>query len=182
MTDRDRPQLAAAFTWKPDGGPSHGAEEKECEEMCSTHGNAELQPTRKSPSSRPAGVGVVMPTLRRQAAEDDGLMRSLKPFLCPPPPRPAASDPALLLELKTRRPPSLLELAGCETWSVDFSPDGAWFAWSMGHGIIWVVAWPLDSQCVRVMPSGVARTFELFSKIFLSKRLNNGKTTMIDCL
>ncbi|XP_020561355.1 WD repeat and SOCS box-containing protein 2 isoform X3 [Oryzias latipes] len=114
--------------------------------MCSTHGNAELQPTRKSPSSRPAGVGVVMPTLRRQAAEDDGLMRSLKPFLCPPPPRPAASDPALLLELKTRRPPSLLELAGCETWSVDFSPDGAWFAWSMGHGIIWVVAWPLDSQ------------------------------------
>uniref|UniRef100_A0A3P9KL57 WD repeat and SOCS box containing 2 n=1 Tax=Oryzias latipes TaxID=8090 RepID=A0A3P9KL57_ORYLA len=70
--------------------------------MCSTHGNAELQPT--------------------------------------------PSDPALLLELKTRRPPSLLELAGCETWSVDFSPDGAWFAWSMGHGIIWVVAWPLDSQ------------------------------------
>ncbi|KAF6738055.1 WD repeat and SOCS box-containing protein 2 [Oryzias melastigma] len=60
--------------------------------------------------------------------------------------QPAPSDPALLLELKTRRPPSLLELAGCETWSVDFSPDGAWFAWSMGHGIIWVVAWPLDSQ------------------------------------
>ena len=57
-----------------------------------------------------------------------------------------ASDPALLLELKTRRPPSLLDLAGCETWSVDFSPDGAWFAWSMGHGIVWVVAWPLDSE------------------------------------
>uniref|UniRef100_A0A8C5DNT3 SOCS box domain-containing protein n=1 Tax=Gouania willdenowi TaxID=441366 RepID=A0A8C5DNT3_GOUWI len=55
------------------------------------------------------------------------------------------TDPALLLELKTRRPPSLLERAGCETWSVDFSPDGAWFAWSMGHGIVWVVAWPLDS-------------------------------------
>uniref|UniRef100_A0A3P9D3D3 WD repeat and SOCS box containing 2 n=1 Tax=Maylandia zebra TaxID=106582 RepID=A0A3P9D3D3_9CICH len=29
--------------------------------------------------------------------------------------------------------------AGRETWSVDFSPDGAWFAWSMGHGIVWVV-------------------------------------------
>ncbi|XP_028270791.1 WD repeat and SOCS box-containing protein 2 [Parambassis ranga] len=57
-----------------------------------------------------------------------------------------SSDPALLLELKTRRPPSLLERAGCETWSVDFSPDGAWFAWSMGHGIVWVVAWPLDSE------------------------------------
>uniref|UniRef100_A0A3B5M0U5 WD repeat and SOCS box containing 2 n=1 Tax=Xiphophorus couchianus TaxID=32473 RepID=A0A3B5M0U5_9TELE len=53
----------------------------------------------------------------------------------------------LLLELKTRRPPSLLDLAGCETWSVDFSPDGDWFAWSMGHGIVWVVAWPLDSDC-----------------------------------
>lgn len=59
---------------------------------------------------------------------------------------PSASDPALLLELKTRRPPSLVERAGRETWSVDFSPDGAWFAWSMGHGIVWVVAWPLDSE------------------------------------
>ncbi|XP_075960689.1 WD repeat and SOCS box-containing protein 2 [Anarhichas minor] len=56
------------------------------------------------------------------------------------------SDPALVLELKTRRPPSLEGRAGCETWSVDFSPDGAWFAWSMGHGIVWVVAWPLDSE------------------------------------
>lgn len=56
------------------------------------------------------------------------------------------SDPALILELKTRRPPSLEGRAGCETWSVDFSPDGAWFAWSMGHGIVWVVAWPLDSE------------------------------------
>ncbi|XP_074527187.1 WD repeat and SOCS box-containing protein 2 [Halichoeres trimaculatus] len=57
-----------------------------------------------------------------------------------------SSDPALVLELKTRRPPSLEGRAGCETWSVDFSPDGAWFAWSMGHGIVWVVAWPLDSE------------------------------------
>ncbi|XP_056274515.1 WD repeat and SOCS box-containing protein 2 [Pseudoliparis swirei] len=57
-----------------------------------------------------------------------------------------AADPALVLELKTRRPPSLEGRAGCETWSVDFSPDGAWFAWSMGHGIVWVVAWPLDSE------------------------------------
>lgn len=59
---------------------------------------------------------------------------------------PTSSDPALILELKTRRPPSLEGRAGCETWSVDFSPDGAWFAWSMGHGIVWVVAWPLDSE------------------------------------
>uniref|UniRef100_A0A1A8NJJ3 WD repeat and SOCS box-containing 2 n=1 Tax=Nothobranchius rachovii TaxID=451742 RepID=A0A1A8NJJ3_9TELE len=60
--------------------------------------------------------------------------------------QPASPESPLLLELKTRRPPSLLDLAGCETWSVDFSPDGAWFAWSMGHGIVWVVAWPLDSE------------------------------------
>uniref|UniRef100_A0A3Q2X8U7 WD repeat and SOCS box containing 2 n=1 Tax=Hippocampus comes TaxID=109280 RepID=A0A3Q2X8U7_HIPCM len=59
-----------------------------------------------------------------------------------------SSDPALILELKTRRPPSLEGRPGCETWSVDFSPDGAWFAWSMGHGIVWVVAWPLDAQYV----------------------------------
>uniref|UniRef100_A0A3Q3VVQ0 SOCS box domain-containing protein n=1 Tax=Mola mola TaxID=94237 RepID=A0A3Q3VVQ0_MOLML len=56
------------------------------------------------------------------------------------------SDPTLILELKTRRPPSLEGRAGCESWSVDFSPDGDWFAWSMGHGIVWVVAWPLDSD------------------------------------
>ncbi|XP_033828312.1 WD repeat and SOCS box-containing protein 2 isoform X1 [Periophthalmus magnuspinnatus] len=60
--------------------------------------------------------------------------------------QPLASDPALILELKTRRPLSVEWRAGCETWSVDFSPDGAWFAWSMGHGIVWVVAWPLDSE------------------------------------
>lgn len=60
--------------------------------------------------------------------------------------QPTSSDPALILELKTRRPPSLEGRAGCETWSVDFSPDGAWFAWSMGHGMVWVVAWPLDSE------------------------------------
>lgn len=60
--------------------------------------------------------------------------------------QPSSTDPALILELKTRRPPSLEGRAGCETWSVDFSPDGAWFAWSMGHGIVWVVAWPLDAE------------------------------------
>lgn len=60
--------------------------------------------------------------------------------------QPTCSDPALILELKTRRPPSLGSRAGCETWCVDFSPDGAWFAWSMGHGMVWVVAWPLDSE------------------------------------
>uniref|UniRef100_A0A3B5LS47 WD repeat and SOCS box containing 2 n=1 Tax=Xiphophorus couchianus TaxID=32473 RepID=A0A3B5LS47_9TELE len=44
------------------------------------------------------------------------------------------------------RPPSLLDLAGCETWSVDFSPDGDWFAWSMGHGYLCISACLQGSQ------------------------------------
>ncbi|XP_054628431.1 WD repeat and SOCS box-containing protein 2 isoform X1 [Dunckerocampus dactyliophorus] len=75
--------------------------------------------------------------------------------------QPTASDPALILELKTRRPPSLEGRPGCETWSVDFSPDGAWFAWSMGHGIVWVVAWPLDSE--EGQDGGVDRGDKSFS-------------------
>uniref|UniRef100_A0A3B4UZC8 WD repeat and SOCS box containing 2 n=1 Tax=Seriola dumerili TaxID=41447 RepID=A0A3B4UZC8_SERDU len=70
---------------------------------------------------------------------------------------PPASDPALILELKTRRPPSLVGRAGCETWSVDFSPDGAWFAWSMGHGIVWVVAWCTSYILVHVESGGGTR-------------------------
>lgn len=128
--------------------------------MCSTENNAELQPTRKCSFLRPElRVYVVIATQkpgsgyleappgtgRAAAAPPEEMNVSDADFVLSLPP-PAASDPALLLELKTRRPPSLVERAGCETWSVDFSPDGAWFAWSMGHGIVWVVAWPLDSE------------------------------------
>ncbi|KAM6965683.1 WD repeat and SOCS box-containing protein 2 [Aplochiton taeniatus] len=55
----------------------------------------------------------------------------------------------LILELKSVHPPSLDGRADCETWSVEFSPDGSWFAWSIGHGIVWVVAWPLDADLVQ---------------------------------
>ncbi|XP_064829017.1 WD repeat and SOCS box-containing protein 2 [Oncorhynchus masou masou] len=61
--------------------------------------------------------------------------------------RPASDG--LILELKSAHPPSLEGRAGCETWSVDFSPDGSWFAWSMGHGIVWVIAWPLRHDKVN---------------------------------
>ncbi|CAB1320167.1 unnamed protein product [Coregonus sp. 'balchen'] len=61
----------------------------------------------------------------------------------------SASD-GLILELKSAHPPSLEGRAGCETWSVDFSPDGSWFAWSMGHGIVWVIAWPLQFDKVEI--------------------------------
>uniref|UniRef100_A0A3Q3VPY6 SOCS box domain-containing protein n=1 Tax=Mola mola TaxID=94237 RepID=A0A3Q3VPY6_MOLML len=61
---------------------------------------------------------------------------------------PPVSDPTLILELKTRRPPSLEGRAGCESWSVDFSPDGDWFAWSMGHGIVWPLELQTTHTCV----------------------------------
>ncbi|XP_046907953.1 WD repeat and SOCS box-containing protein 2 [Hypomesus transpacificus] len=58
--------------------------------------------------------------------------------------RPTSPE-ELLMELRSAHAPSLNGRAGCETWSVDFSPDGEWFAWSMGHGIVWLVAWPIDA-------------------------------------
>lgn len=59
--------------------------------------------------------------------------------------RRPTSPNELIMELRSAHPPSLHGRAGCETWSVDFSPDGSVFAWSMGHGIVLLVAWPLDS-------------------------------------
>uniref|UniRef100_A0A672RGG9 WD repeat and SOCS box-containing protein 2-like n=1 Tax=Sinocyclocheilus grahami TaxID=75366 RepID=A0A672RGG9_SINGR len=41
----------------------------------------------------------------------------------------------LIAELKPAHHPRLYGSAGCETWSVRFSPDGSSFAWSMGYGI-----------------------------------------------
>ncbi|KGL94168.1 WD repeat and SOCS box-containing protein 2, partial [Charadrius vociferus] len=34
--------------------------------------------------------------------------------------------------------------SSCETWSVAFSPDGAWFAWSQGHCVVKLIPWPLE--------------------------------------
>ncbi|KAJ7993668.1 hypothetical protein DPEC_G00257050 [Dallia pectoralis] len=63
----------------------------------------------------------------------------------------SASD-GLILELKSAHPSALEGRAGCETWSVDFSHDGCWFAWTMGHGIVWVVSWPLRDNMVGIAP------------------------------
>ncbi|KPP65840.1 WD repeat and SOCS box-containing protein 2-like [Scleropages formosus] len=57
---------------------------------------------------------------------------------------PGASADALITELKPIRPPPLDGRAGCETWSVQFSPDGEYFAWSLGHGIVKLLVWPLQ--------------------------------------
>ncbi|XP_048851813.1 WD repeat and SOCS box-containing protein 2 isoform X1 [Brienomyrus brachyistius] len=58
--------------------------------------------------------------------------------------RGAATPGALMLELKPVHPPPLDGRAGCETWSVRFSPDGGCFAWSLGHGIVKLLPWPLQ--------------------------------------
>ncbi|KAL4636085.1 WD repeat and SOCS box-containing protein 2 isoform X1 [Arapaima gigas] len=57
---------------------------------------------------------------------------------------PGALADALITELKPVRPPPLDGRAGCETWSVQFSPDGRYFAWSLGHGIVKLLVWPLQ--------------------------------------
>ncbi|KAJ8263414.1 hypothetical protein COCON_G00158710 [Conger conger] len=50
----------------------------------------------------------------------------------------------LIGELKPIHPPSVDGRAGCETWSVEFSPDGSYFAWSKGYGIVQLLRWPLQ--------------------------------------
>ncbi|KFV84234.1 WD repeat and SOCS box-containing protein 2, partial [Struthio camelus australis] len=47
-------------------------------------------------------------------------------------------------ELKPGRPRQYDWKSSCETWSVAFSPDGTWFAWSQGHCIVKLIPWPLE--------------------------------------
>ncbi|XP_042297672.1 WD repeat and SOCS box-containing protein 2 [Sceloporus undulatus] len=53
-------------------------------------------------------------------------------------------EPFLVAELKPGRPQQYNWKSSCETWSVAFSPDGAWFAWSQGHCIVKLLPWPLE--------------------------------------
>ncbi|KFQ12501.1 WD repeat and SOCS box-containing protein 2, partial [Leptosomus discolor] len=53
-------------------------------------------------------------------------------------------EPVLLAELKPGRPQRYDWKSSCETWSVAFSPDGAWFAWSQGHCVVKLIPWPLE--------------------------------------
>ncbi|NXA44246.1 WSB2 protein, partial [Eudromia elegans] len=53
-------------------------------------------------------------------------------------------EPVLLAELKPGRPQQHDWKSSCETWSVAFSPDGAWFAWSQGHCVVKLIPWPLE--------------------------------------
>ncbi|KFP03759.1 WD repeat and SOCS box-containing protein 2, partial [Calypte anna] len=57
---------------------------------------------------------------------------------------PCPEEPVLLAELKPGRPQRYDWKSSCETWSVAFSPDGAWFAWSQGHCVVKLIPWPLE--------------------------------------
>lgn len=61
---------------------------------------------------------------------------------------PVPEEPLLLAELKPGRPHQFDWKSSCETWSVAFSPDGSWFAWSQGHCIVKLIPWPLEEQFI----------------------------------
>ncbi|XP_076845929.1 WD repeat and SOCS box-containing protein 2 [Brachyhypopomus gauderio] len=64
----------------------------------------------------------------------------------------------LILELKPLHHPRLYGTAGCETWTVCFSPDGSHFAWSMGYGLVKVLRWRPTSNNGADSDYGEAQT------------------------
>ncbi|XP_069070598.1 WD repeat and SOCS box-containing protein 2 isoform X1 [Pleurodeles waltl] len=68
-------------------------------------------------------------------------MELIQEELCDP---SAAESPLLLAELTPGRAQQFDWKSSCETWSVAFSPDGTWFAWSQGHCIVKLIPWPLE--------------------------------------
>ncbi|XP_060105599.1 WD repeat and SOCS box-containing protein 2 [Heteronotia binoei] len=58
----------------------------------------------------------------------------------------AEGEPLLVAELKPGQPQPFYWKSTCETWSVAFSPDGAWFAWSQGHCVVKLLPWPLEES------------------------------------
>ncbi|CAI5797722.1 repeat and SOCS box-containing 2 [Podarcis lilfordi] len=80
----------------------------------------------------------------------------------------AEGEPILLAELKPGQPQQYDWKSSCETWSVAFSPDGTWFAWSQGHCIVKLLPWPLEgtqqnckaSECMKAEARGRGRVKE----------------------
>uniref|UniRef100_A0A8I3ZZJ6 WD repeat and SOCS box-containing protein 2 n=1 Tax=Callithrix jacchus TaxID=9483 RepID=A0A8I3ZZJ6_CALJA len=85
-------------------------------------------------------------------------------------------EPLLLAELKPGRPHQFDWKSSCETWSVAFSPDGSWFAWSQGHCIVKLIPWPLEEQFI---PKG----FEAKSRSSKNETKGRGspKEKTLDC-
>ncbi|XP_005993362.1 WD repeat and SOCS box-containing protein 2 [Latimeria chalumnae] len=86
-------------------------------------------------------------------------------------------EPVLLAELKPGRPQPVDQISGCETWSVAFSPDGSYFAWSKGHGIIQLVPWPLEDSKLSCMTSKYKSRYAKTDK----KAKGGREERVIDC-
>lgn len=86
--------------------------------------------------------------------------------------------PVLLAELRPGREQLYDWKSSCETWSVAFSPDGFWFAWSQGHGIIKLIPWPMEEEQIRA-PS--YRTKSQCYKNAEVKGKCNLKEKILDC-
>ncbi|XP_063051469.1 WD repeat and SOCS box-containing protein 2 isoform X2 [Engraulis encrasicolus] len=70
-------------------------------------------------------------------------MRNVSAAACPSENDTKDESDGLVEQLKPIHPERLRGTAGCETWSVAFSPGGTFFAWSMGYGVVKVLSWPL---------------------------------------
>ncbi|MBZ3884949.1 WD repeat and SOCS box-containing protein 2 [Sciurus carolinensis] len=88
----------------------------------------------------------------------------------------AGEEPLLLAKFKPGRPYQFYWKSSCETWSVSFSPDGSWFAWSQGHCIVKLIPWPLEE---RFIPKG----FEAKSRSSKNDTKGRGspKEKTLDC-
>uniref|UniRef100_A0A6I8NAM9 WD repeat and SOCS box containing 2 n=1 Tax=Ornithorhynchus anatinus TaxID=9258 RepID=A0A6I8NAM9_ORNAN len=94
----------------------------------------------------------------------------------PSSPAQAGEAPVLLAELKPGRPHRLDWKSSCETWSVAFSPDAAWFAWSQGHCLVKLIPWPLDEPFF-----GTPRSFEAKSRKAEGRERGGPKEKTLDC-
>uniref|UniRef100_A0A2I3LTY5 SOCS box domain-containing protein n=1 Tax=Papio anubis TaxID=9555 RepID=A0A2I3LTY5_PAPAN len=101
-----------------------------------------------------------------EAGEELLLLAELKPG------RPHQFD----WELKPGCPYQFDWKSSCETWSIAFSPDGSWFAWSQGHCIVKLIPWPLEEQFI---PKG----FEAKNQSSKNEMKGQGspKEKMLDC-
>ncbi|XP_053557657.1 WD repeat and SOCS box-containing protein 2 [Bombina bombina] len=86
--------------------------------------------------------------------------------------------PVLVAELQPGRAQQYDWKSSCETWSVAFSPDGEWFAWSQGHGIIKLIPWPLEENHLQPQAYGPKRGCFKASEI---KGRGNTKEKILDC-
>ncbi|XP_006640374.2 WD repeat and SOCS box-containing protein 2 isoform X1 [Lepisosteus oculatus] len=92
--------------------------------------------------------------------------------------KPKGETATLIGELKPVHPQLLDGRAGCETWSVEFSPDGSYFAWSLGHGIVKLLLWPIE----QISDVGLQRSTACKNHICNAARKSHvNKEKTLDC-